>query len=274
MNAVIVKSEGRTFPFPPCYRALRAGAALFSARGRRERPGGKQSLGEKPAQEQNLFAFREVCSRGKWASAGGRRVSTQLSHAGPAGPWLLGASRREPGLRGPQGPEDPAEGKCEHWTPGTRNIRPPPPIPSSPSGQVLLSRAFGLFSGLKMSFSAFRLSGRHLRLRFCCVVNPAVLPPPGLPASPASHPSLITAREPRQTHTPRVWGALNPGLSRVELPKPRGSVGVLPGPSGQRVPHALLCFPRGPGVMGHGRKGVPRCRVKQGLMEGTWPPWK
>lgn len=90
-------------------------------------------LGEKPAEGQNLVAFREVCSRGKSASAGGRRVSTQFSHAGSAGPgsWERPAgSRGSAGLRGRRTPRRGSasiEHRCREISAPRRPSHPPPP---------------------------------------------------------------------------------------------------------------------------------------------------
>lgn len=79
-----------------------------------ERTAKKRSVDEKSSEDQKLFSFGEEFFREKSASAGGRRGTTQPSHTGHAGPWLPGASCREPGLRGPEGPEDPTERKRDH----------------------------------------------------------------------------------------------------------------------------------------------------------------
>lgn len=147
-----------------------------------------------------------VFFRGKSASAGGRRGTTQPSHAGHAEPWLPGASRREPALRGPQGPGHPAEGRMQALNTGSAKTFIPLWTGSAFPSVWSLRRA-------EKNFLAFRLSGGGTySLRCDCYVDPqpvdpptrSLPAPPRLPPSPASHPVLIIAREPWRKDTRRA----------------------------------------------------------------------
>lgn len=105
-------SRAAPFPFLPGTQ-LSCSGQLCSVPREGEK-GKNQSVDDKSSEDQKLFSFGEEFFREKSASAGGRKDITRPFHTVHAGPWFPGASRREPGLRGPEGPKDLTERKRDH----------------------------------------------------------------------------------------------------------------------------------------------------------------